>query len=130
MGNISVIATSREGTRAALWTAMQLASRGAARLWLFVRAGQSSLPLEAELGDATILTYSGREEDLRQLIPRSASIVVGGRGGSWRPTPEQQLARRLAQLGYRVIFALSEVSRSTRETVVSSCSCAASSGDT
>jgi hypothetical protein len=113
VANISVIATSHDGTRAALWTAAELASGGAAKVWLFVRAGQAVLlPRGSNLNDATVVTYSGRAEDLIQLIPRSGSVVVGGCGGLWWPTPEQQLARKLAQLGYRVIFALSEDSRS------------------
>jgi hypothetical protein len=118
VADISVIATSRDGTRAALRIAAELASAGAGRLWLFVRAGQAGLlPRGSNPNDATVFTYSGREEDLIQLIPRSGSVVVGGRGGLWWPTPEQQLARKLAQLGYRVIFALSEASRSRHATV-------------
>jgi hypothetical protein len=106
VANISVIATSPDGTRAALRTAAQLGSRGVGKLWLFVRAEQSGqLPRGPDLNDATILMYSGHEEDLLQLISRAGPIVVGGRAGLWWPTPEQQLARKFAQLGYRVIFA-------------------------
>ena len=131
MANISVIATSREGTEAALWTAAELAAQGAAKLWLFVRAGETGLlPRASSLNGATVLIYSGREDDLVHLVSRSGPVVVGGCGGLWWPTPEQHLARKLAQLGYRVIFAFSDASRSARDTGPSARSSASSSGDT
>ena len=115
MAAVSVIATSEEGTATALRAGMELAAGGVSRVWLFVRAGATSaLPRIPELNDATILRYSGRDVDLLQLVPTGGLVIVGGGGGRWWPTPEQQLARMLARLGYRVIFALSETSRSAR----------------
>jgi hypothetical protein len=100
-------------------------------VWVFVRAGRKdALPQIPELNDATVLTYSGRDENLRQLIPKSGPLIVGGCGGSWRPTPEQQLARKFAELGYRVIFALSATSRMARATGASSLIFDSSSSDT
>jgi hypothetical protein len=131
MATVSVIATSADGTRAALRAAAEVASRGIMRLWLFVRAGEDGvLPDARELGDATVVTYSGRYEDLTTIIPRSAPVVLGGRGGLWRATPEQQLARKFAALGYRVIFALSNTSRSARPATATSASWASFKGET
>jgi len=132
METVSVIATTREGTRAALRAGSELAGRGACRVLLFVRAGEASgLPHLTDLGAASVFTYSGREEALIQLLPKSGPVVVGGCGGGfWRPTQEQQLAWKLTALGYRVIFAVSETSRSARATVWSLGSSSSSSGDT
>ena len=131
MAAVSVIATSEEGTATALRAAMELAAGRVSRVWLFVRAGErSALPRIPELKDTTILRYSGRDVDLLQLVPTGGLVIVGGGGGRWWPTPEQQLARMLARLGYRVIFALSETSRSARAAPASSRTCFSPSADT
>lgn len=124
-----MIATSHEGTSAALRAAVELASSTVSRVWLFVRLGDAP-PKIAEVNEATILTYSGCDADLRRLVPMNGLVVVGGRAGIWWLTAEQQLARKLATLGYRVIFALSETSRSARAAAATSRSWLSSSGET
>jgi hypothetical protein len=128
---VSVIATSDEGTREALRVATELAGPESSKLLLFVRSGdRSGVPAMWKSREATVLTYNGQTEDLVQLVPRSAPVVLGGGGGLWWPTPEQQLARKFADLGYRVIFALSARSWRSRAIGASAFSFASSSGDT
>jgi hypothetical protein len=64
--------------------------------------------LAARLGvDATaIFCVCYRLDDVvRQLLHRSALVVVGGRPGTWWPSPAERLVTRLARDGYSVVFA-------------------------
>ena len=106
MARVSVIATSAEGTRAALCVAAKLMAREPSELCVFVRSGQdAALPSTASSMRTSVFTYSGRFDELYHLVPKSAPLVLGGRAGMWLASPEQRLARRFTKLGYRVLLA-------------------------
>jgi hypothetical protein len=125
---IHVFATTFEATRVALSTAVPLARGSAARLILIVPrvisyarpAGESAdsadstdfmerryrdLVRDIDYDAHVQLFMCRRVEDIvRQLLPTGATIVVGGRAGSWLPTEETRLVRRLTTLGHHVVF--------------------------
>ena len=49
------------------------------------------------------LTRTGAE-GLEPLLPRHATVLVGGSARRWWPTPAQRLASRLTERGHRVLF--------------------------
>jgi hypothetical protein len=121
-----VIATTEEGTRAALAEARQFsADRGPARVILLVPQVVSFLkPLDspseiyqiarryrniAALAgvEATVRVCVCRrpEEVFRWMVNARSTVVLGGRRRWWWHTEEQDLAGRLTQTGRDVIFA-------------------------
>jgi hypothetical protein len=122
---VNVIATTCEGTRAALRRARQLTVALPPRVVLLVPLmgaaaeeqafGRGRHPhvaecraLAAECGlDADVLgCVCERETDLVPTMLNHASpVVVGGRYGSWWPSREERLAWRLMAQGYPVAFA-------------------------
>ena len=122
-GTIHVIATSLEGTRAALDAAMALArGHDDSRVILFLRRDLTdALPDDEQtngrhqtlrqLADSyfpppsVLSCASARAIDIVQLFQSPGVVVVGGTARLyWWPTPEQRLARALTQLGCHVTF--------------------------
>lgn len=109
---VHVIATSLEGTRAALDVATALARALSARVALFI-------PCTAADGTTASLrrlteSYAPRPRayayvsehttDVVQLLRSPGIVVIGGHARSWWPTAEERLARDLAHLGCHVTF--------------------------
>jgi hypothetical protein len=122
---IHVLATTFEGTRAALSAAIPLAKGSGCRLIVIVpqvvsyavaleHAASSTefmmrryLDLVPEFDeDAELrLCVCRRIDDvLRRLLPPSATVVVGGRTRGWVPSEEMRLVGRLTQLGHHAVF--------------------------
>jgi hypothetical protein len=59
-------------------------------------AGQCGLPVEPQ-----VVLARSREEGLRHILTDRSTVLLGSRTHWWR-TPEESLARALAQGGYRV----------------------------
>ena len=128
---LQVIATTEEGTRAALAEAKLLsANRGPARVILLVPQVVTIQRLLDEPSEMTrvaqhyrdIAALSGVEvtvrvcvcrrpgEVVRWMVNAQSTVVVGGRRRWWWHTAAQELARHLKQTGRDVIF--SDVGRS------------------
>lgn len=117
-----VIATSLEGTRAALEAATTLARGLSARVLVFVRRaapGVHSLREDQEQTAEAALkrltnSYTPRPSvlscvceqaiDIVQLFQPPGLVVIGGETRWWWPTAEQRLARALTRLGCHVTF--------------------------
>jgi len=125
---IHVIATTVDGTRAALEAAVPLAKGAAAKLVVTV---PRIVPYPADLdtpcepttffvrqyrdliehlgGSATInVCLCRRVEDVAMAVgSHGSTVIVGGPVGRWLTSPEERFANRLSQQGARVIFAAS-----------------------
>jgi hypothetical protein len=124
-GAIHVLATSIEGARVALETAIPLARGSQSRLIVivtkvvpFASAPEGSV----EAHDFTMRQYRNLVNDLDadaqlrlclcrrpqdvigRLLPRRATVVVGGSSGGILPSPEMMLTRSMAKLGHHVVF--------------------------
>src|SRR5216683_2238390 len=125
---VQVIATTSEGTRAALATAVPLAKGLAAKLVLIVpRIVPYAVELDAPCEPATFLVkhYTDVIERLggnatveiclcrrlRDVVMKVAAtrstVVVGGPVGRWLTSPEERFANRLTHRGVSVVFAAS-----------------------
>jgi Putative beta-barrel porin-2, OmpL-like. bbp2 len=124
---VRVIATTVDGTRAALATAVPLACGSSARLVIMLsRIGTSDSRLGGAIEKAEFLTRryrdfavalggdadvelcpSRRIGELLDRIDRDDVAVVGGPGGGWFMSPEERFARRLSRHAKRVIFVTS-----------------------
>jgi len=123
---IRVLATTFDGTRAALTAAIPLTRGSGARLVVLVpQVVPYPLALDAPAEPAsftaeryrTLLRRMRAEAEIRvclcrhaddvllQLLPSHATVVVGGAAGTWRASREERLARRLTHLGHHVVFA-------------------------
>ncbi len=123
---VHVVATTFDGTRAALTAAIPLARGARARLVLFVpQVVPYPLPLDGPVDSMTFATERyrdlihelGGEAQIRlclcrhaddviwRVLPSRSTVVLGGRAGTWRASREERLARRLTHLGHHVIFA-------------------------
>src|SRR6185295_9975370 len=123
---VQVIATTEEGTRAALAQARHLSAyRNPARIVVLVPRTVSYLtppdsPREDDLITeqyrdlvsesgvaATVRLCVGRQlsDVFRWMVSTQSVIVVGGRRRWWWPTAAQQIARYLKKKGHRVVFA-------------------------
>jgi len=122
---IHAIATTFDGTRAALATAVPLARGLGAKLVLIV---PRIVPYPADLevpadsaeffakryrtvveeleGDARIEVCVCRTVDdiVAKLMRVDSQIVIGGPAGRWLTSPEERFANRLSRLGRRVVF--------------------------
>jgi hypothetical protein len=137
--SIHVIATTLEGTRAALSAAVALARGSKANLVVLVpRVG---LP-DPEIEDDGIVAAASRYEQMARalgatarvevcecrslddLVSRAVSaaavIVMGGPAGRWLTSPEERFAGRLARAGCQVLFAASSANTSQRRVVFTS----------
>lgn len=124
---VQVIATTADGTSAALAAAVPLASGSFSRLVLFVPrivpfpvdlehpADRLELFVEryrrliAKLGaNADIqVCVCRRIDDLLARVVDTDPVVVGGTAGRWRMSAEERFAKRLARRVTRVIFVAS-----------------------
>jgi hypothetical protein len=130
---IRVFATTVEGTRAALATAVPLSKGSAAKLVLIVpRIVPYPLELDAPCESTTFLVkqytaaierLGGRatidvcmcrrlDDVVSRIVAAQSTVVVGGRVGRWLTSPEERFANRLSQHGVPVVFAAS--GRATR----------------
>jgi hypothetical protein len=128
MATVHVIATTFEGTRAALDAAIPLASGSRASLTLVVPqvvpyAVDIEAPLPstvffvkryqriiADLGGTVAIDVChcrGLDEIASNEAQSGATVVIGGPAGRWLTSPEERFAGRLAELGCRVVFVAS-----------------------
>ena len=121
---MQVIATTEEGTRAALAEAGHLAHRNPARIVVLVPRMVSYLTPRGGPGEDALITEQYRDlvsesgvaatvrvcvcrrlaDAFRWMVGTQSVIVVGGRRRWWWPTPAQQIARSLQRKGHRVVF--------------------------
>ena len=122
---IHVVSTTFDGTRAALSAAIPLARGSGARLILIVpKLVSYAIPLDQHIDSAEFMMRRYRdlvrefdgEAQLRlcvcrrvddvlcQLLPRHATVVVGGSARAWFPSDEIKLIRRLIKLGHQTVF--------------------------
>ena len=99
-----MIATTDEGTRAALSEARHIARRlRVSRPVLIVpRVGSPTPSLDARAVEQTMVEDG---EALRWMLPRPSVVVIGGRSRWWWPTREQRIADRLKSAGHETVFA-------------------------
>lgn len=123
--SVHVIATTFEGTRAALATAVPLARGFGARLVVLVPrivscAEELALPTEStELlakcytnvlhdtgadADVQMLSSIGLDDLVSTVCGVGSFVVLGGPTGRWLTSPEERFANRLARLGCSVVF--------------------------
>jgi hypothetical protein len=124
---VKVLATTVDGTRAALASAIPLAAGSHARLVVAVpRIVPYPIAIDGPVDTASVLAR--RIEDMVRELGGSArvdvclcrrlddvvahlgtdgTIVVGGRPGHWLMSAEERLARRLCRLGRHVVFVAS-----------------------
>ncbi len=123
---LQVIATTEEGTRAALIEARQVARRlNVDRVILLVPQTDSSVvsvdesaeagrlvddyrQLARQVGvDVTVrlCVCGGYDEALRWMLPGRSMVVLGGRRRWWWPTREQRIADELERIGHNTVFA-------------------------
>ena len=123
---LQVIATTKEGTRAALAQAGHLSAHlDPARIVVLVPRMVSYLTPPGGPSEDALITEQYRDlvsesgvaatvrvcvcrrlADLfRWMVSAQSVIVVGGRRRWWWPSPAQQIARCLKKKGHRVVFA-------------------------
>jgi hypothetical protein len=135
MRSIHVIATTYDGTRAAIETAVPLARGSQACLSILVpRIAPFAAEAESDAEQVTAAVSQYRHwveslggtasirvcvcRDLNDVIQRMTSaamtLVVGGPSGGWRMSPEERFANRLSRLGRHVVFAATGPSPTSR----------------
>jgi hypothetical protein len=126
MTMLQVIATTDEGTRAALSEARHLVGRlQPDRIVLLVPRLDQPGPLErgpdenativdgyrrlaSDVGvniSVRLCACSGLREAARWLLPQGSTVVIGGRRRWWWPTEEERFADLLSRTGYQTFFA-------------------------
>jgi hypothetical protein len=118
---VHVIATTIEATREALAAACALARGLSGRVAVFIcrrSSGYGSVDPERERAEiqlrrlaesstpaARVLScVCDRPIDVKQMFAPQGVVVIGGIARHWWPTPEERLARALAQVGCHVTF--------------------------
>ena len=118
-GIVHVVATSLEGTRAALEAATALARGLSGRVVVFIRRAAPNVLSDhsADGADAALRrlvdSYTPQPKvmscvcertiDVVQLLQPPGFVVIGGETGWW-PTAEQRLAQALTRVGCKVTF--------------------------
>ena len=123
---VHVLATTPEGTKSALVSAVGLSNTLHARIILLLpRLNAFSVPVDrvrmeqaasvdehralaARLGarvDTLCCVCQRLDDVVHQMLGRSSLVIVGGRRRAWWPSREQRLVRRLIASGYAVVFA-------------------------
>ena len=120
---VHVVATTLDGTEAALKAAVPLATQQDARVVLLVAQTVDETAERSGAGDGALVgRYDAMVKALEhpvqirlcmapsvgdaaaRLIPRSATVVIGGRAAAWWPSAEERLAARLRRSGREVVF--------------------------
>lgn len=121
---IHVVATTRDGTRAAIGAADSLASLTESRVYVLARTtvpegvarrspAEAAAAFAEDLRDlpesrsarvAIVSLLSGEASDLLPLLPPSPIVFIGGPTRRWWPTAAQRLAHDFTCLGCRVVF--------------------------
>ena len=135
--SVRVVATTVEGTRAALAAAALLAKGAGARLVLIVphivsSSGDLDIPptstqaladryrqLAHALGvdiEIQICVSVGFDALMKELCADRSIVIVGGPTGRWLTSPEERFADRLAAAGCQVLFAASGAHTTQRRT--------------
>jgi hypothetical protein len=118
---LQIIATTEEGTRAAMLQAKQQSANLATdRIVVIVprtlpgiqhddaSTVQRYRRMAAECGLDVVVRLcllGGRHHALQQIIPKNSVAIVGGSKRWWWPTDEQRIATALGRAGHEVIFA-------------------------
>src|SRR5262249_29337710 len=132
---VHVIATTFDGTRAALAAAVPLARGASARLVVLVPQIVSS-PAEVAIRCESTELMAARYQDVvrdldaqaeieifvsvglgdlvRRVCEAHSTVVVGGPVGHWLTSPEERFANRLARAGCQVVFAASGANTTQR----------------
>jgi hypothetical protein len=134
---VHVIATTFDGTRAALAAAVPLARGSNGCLVVVVphvvsRADEMESPTEStalmaacyqdmvrDLGaqaEIEICAFIGLEDLVAKVHDARSLVVVGGPLGRWLTSPEERFANRLTQAGCQVIFAAAGANATQRRT--------------
>src|SRR5262245_42065445 len=132
---VHVIATTFEGTRAALTAAIPLARGSGAKLVVIVPrhvsyAVELDDPVEAtaffvkryedvvhELGGSAeidVCLCRSLEEIVRRAVAAQSRVVIGGPVGRWLTSPEERFANRLSRAGCPVVFVSSGANTTQR----------------
>jgi hypothetical protein len=137
---VHVLATTFDGTRAALTTAIPLTRGARSRLAVVVpyivpypipldRPADSTVFVERRYrelvheldGEAKVTVYLCRRPDdvVSRVLPAGSTVVLGGGAGQWLASRHERVAHQLHRRGYRVVFvpvaARESVERSRRE---------------
>lgn len=136
---IHVIATTFEGTRAALTMAVPLSKGSGARLVVVVpRIVPYAVELESHVESTAFFVKRYRDLVLQlggdacvevcmcrtlaavvdHVRAAESTVVVGGPTGRWLTSPEERFANRLSRDGSRVVFVPSGVSATQRRVAV------------
>lgn len=137
--SIQVIATTYEGTRAAIETAALLARAAGVPFTVIVPrivpcpadanaaspladpAANAYRRLIDELGGSgqiRVCLCRGIREIIDRLTAPGMTVVVGGPSGRWRMSPEERFANELGRHGRRVVFASTGASPTSRRRAV------------
>ena len=122
---VYIVATTLDGTRAALAAGVPLARGSRARLVVlvpqivpyplavdgpadpaaFTERRYRDLVRDADGEGEVKVCLCRTASDVLQLLPTSSTVVVGGSTGTVLATPEERLARRLTRQGHQTVFA-------------------------
>lgn len=133
---VHVVATTVDGTRAALMAAVPLARGLTTGLMIVVPhvvscVAEREIPAEsaelmaarykviaravgADVVEVETFTSVGLDDLVARLCACDATVVVGGPVGRWLTSPEERFANRLTLAGCRVMFAASGASTTQR----------------
>ena len=122
---VFVVATTTDGTRAALAAAVPLARGSLARLVVLVpqivpyplavdgpadvtafnERRHRDLVREADADAEITVCLCRTPNDVLHAIPPESTVVVGGPSGAMLPSREERLSRQLTRLGHHSVFA-------------------------
>jgi hypothetical protein len=119
---VHVLATTPDGTRAALSAGRAFARRRHTHLVLLVTAPDSwetarCLRVARQFdGSITVRVCSGPNttEAIKHVVPTLALVVIGGPVRRWWPTIEQRMAERLRRHGRDAVFVPEKALRVSR----------------
>jgi hypothetical protein len=122
---VHVVATTLDGTRAALARGVPLARGAGANLGLlvprivswdvqpevtdeatawFVAQYEQTLRQLGARADTEVLVCRSLDEIVERVVAAKSIVVVGGPAGTWLTSPEQRFVNRLARAGCPVVF--------------------------
>lgn len=126
---VHVLATTPDGTRAALAAGRSLARRRHAHVVLLITArGEWETARSVRVArqfdqSMPIRICQGRDatDAVKQAVPALALVVIGGPARRWWPTAEQRLAERLCRHGRDAVFVPEKPPRGARQSHGSIC---------